>query len=61
MLDTVLYARDRWLRPDGLILPNKVSLHLVGIEDEVYKRNKYNFWDNVYGIDMTAMKRAALS
>ncbi len=61
MLDTVLYARDRWLREGGLLLPNKVSLHVVGIEDEVYKRNKYSFWDNVYGIDMKSMKRGALA
>ena len=26
MLDTVLVARDRWLNPDGIIMPDKVSL-----------------------------------
>jgi protein arginine N-methyltransferase 1 len=24
MLDTVLVARDRWLNPDGIIMPDKV-------------------------------------
>lgn len=37
MLDTVIYARDKWLVPDGLILPDKATLTLVGIEDGEYK------------------------
>ena len=37
MLDTVLWARDRWLRPDGLIFPDSATLSLVGIEDGEYK------------------------
>lgn len=30
MLDTVIYARDRWLTPGGAILPDTATLHLVG-------------------------------
>ena len=37
MLDTVLYARDKWLAPGGLILPDKASLYMVAIEDGEYK------------------------
>lgn len=37
MLDTVIYARDKWLVPDGLILPDRATLTLVGIEDGDYK------------------------
>ena len=37
MLDTVLWARDRWLTPDGLIFPDSATLSLVGIEDGEYK------------------------
>jgi len=25
MLDTVLVARDKWLNPDGIIMPDKVQ------------------------------------
>jgi len=28
MLDSVLYARDKWLKYDGLMLPNKVSMYI---------------------------------
>eukprot|EP00826_Nyctotherus_ovalis_P015362 TRINITY_DN1435_c0_g1_i1.p1 TRINITY_DN1435_c0_g1~~TRINITY_DN1435_c0_g1_i1.p1 ORF type:complete len:227 (+),score=58.91 TRINITY_DN1435_c0_g1_i1:619-1299(+) len=61
MLDTVLFARDRYLRPGGLILPSKVSLYLAAIEDFQYKRSKLVFWDNIYGVNMECMKRAAIS
>ena len=37
MLDTVLWARDRWLTPNGLIFPDSATLSLVGIEDGEYK------------------------
>eukprot|EP00126_Sphaerothecum_destruens_P000334 Sdes_comp10390_c0_seq1m2046 len=33
MLDTVLYARDRWLVEGGLIYPDKASLFITSIED----------------------------
>uniref|UniRef100_M1AFL7 Protein arginine n-methyltransferase 1 n=1 Tax=Solanum tuberosum TaxID=4113 RepID=M1AFL7_SOLTU len=40
MLDTVLYARDKWLVKDGLVLPDKASLYLTAIEDADYKDEK---------------------
>lgn len=47
MLDTVLYARDKYLNPDGLMLPDHVTLNMVAIEDGQYKRDKFGFWENV--------------
>jgi predicted RNA methylase len=29
MLDTVLYARDKWLAPNGLLFPDHASMYLV--------------------------------
>lgn len=40
MLDTVLYARDRYLAPDGLIFPDKATIFVAGIEDGEYKEEK---------------------
>ena len=37
MLDTVLYARDKWLVPGGLMLPDRANLSIVGIEDGEYR------------------------
>lgn len=61
MLDTVLDARDRWLADDGMILPDKAVLYMVGIEDAQYKDEKIHFWDNVYGFDMSCIKKIAIS
>lgn len=40
MLDTVLYARDRYLAPGGLIFPDKATIFIAGIEDGDYKDEK---------------------
>lgn len=33
MLDSVLVARDRFLRTDGLMLPNRCALRILGVSD----------------------------
>jgi protein arginine N-methyltransferase 1 len=42
MLDTVLEARDRYLKPDGLIFPDHATMYLAAIEDQDYKEEKIN-------------------
>lgn len=60
MLDTVLYARDKWLKPGGIMMPDKATLYLTAIEDAEYKEDKIGFWDNVYGFDMSCIGKDAL-
>ena len=40
MLDTVLYARDKYLATGGLIFPDKATIYMAGIEDGEYKDEK---------------------
>ncbi len=40
MLDTVLYARDKYLKTGGLIFPDKATIYMAGIEDGEYKDEK---------------------
>jgi len=61
MLDTVLYARDKWLAKDGLMFPDKATLYVCGIEDRQYKDDKIHWWDDVYGFDMSSIKKTALT
>ncbi|KAK4451584.1 HNRNP arginine N-methyltransferase [Podospora aff. communis PSN243] len=61
MLDTVLYARDKYLNKDGLIFPDKATIFVAGIEDGDYKDEKIGFWDNVYGFNYSPLKETALS
>ncbi|KAL5728837.1 type I protein arginine methyltransferase [Ranunculus cassubicifolius] len=60
MLDTVLYARDKWLVPDGIVLPDKASLYLTAIEDAEYKEDKIEFWNDVYGFDMSCIRKQSM-
>jgi predicted RNA methylase len=60
MLDTVLYARDKWLVPNGIIFPDKAVMYVCALEDAQVKNERIDFWDNVYGFDMTAIKDVAI-
>uniref|UniRef100_D8Q8T0 type I protein arginine methyltransferase n=1 Tax=Schizophyllum commune (strain H4-8 / FGSC 9210) TaxID=578458 RepID=D8Q8T0_SCHCM len=60
MLDTVLVARDQYLKPGGLIFPDNATMYIAAIEDQDYKDEKINFWDNVYGFDYSCIKDIAL-
>jgi len=42
MLDTVLLARDKYLKPNGLIFPDTATLYLAALEDQDYKEEKIN-------------------
>merc|ERR1712000_608680 len=61
MLDTVLYSRDKYLAPQGLIFPDKATIFMAGIEDGEYKDDKIGFWDNIYGFDYSPLKHTALT
>ena len=40
-MDTVLFARDKFLRPlTGIMLPDKAVLYMCAIEDAEYKADK---------------------
>merc|ERR1711879_166888 len=58
MGDTVLYARDKWLTEGGLMFPDKATLYITAIEDRQYKDDKINWWDDVYGFDMSCIRGA---
>uniref|UniRef100_A0A8D0GWU0 Protein arginine methyltransferase 1 n=1 Tax=Sphenodon punctatus TaxID=8508 RepID=A0A8D0GWU0_SPHPU len=60
MLNTVIYARDKWLTPDGLIFPDRATLYITAIEDRQYKDYKIHWWENVYGFDMSCIKDVAI-
>ena len=56
MLDTVLYARDKYLATGGLIFPDKATIYMAGIEDGEYKDEKIGcmmtpplVWEEVHG------------
>uniref|UniRef100_A0A3Q3XAX7 type I protein arginine methyltransferase n=1 Tax=Mola mola TaxID=94237 RepID=A0A3Q3XAX7_MOLML len=60
MLNTVIFARDKWLKSGGLMFPDRASLYVVAIEDRQYKDYKIHWWENVYGFDMTCIRNVAM-
>lgn len=62
MLDSVLVARDRWLKPEtGILAPSQTRILMAALEDEDLKNNRVNFWNDVYGFKMSAMKEPTLN
>ncbi|KAJ6252260.1 arginine methyltransferase 1-related [Anaeramoeba flamelloides] len=57
MLNTVIYARDRWLKKGGKIMPNKSSLFISGCIDQDFITDKISFWNNVWGFKMNCIKK----
>lgn len=40
MLDSVLYARDKYLVKGGLMFPDEATMYMAAIEDQEYKEEK---------------------
>jgi len=55
MLESVLYARDRWLKPGGLMFPSYGEILLAPISVDSYYSEKVNFWRTVYDVDMSPL------
>lgn len=39
-----------------IVMPSHASMHLAAIEDEDWMNERVDFWQDVYGFDMTAMQ-----
>jgi protein arginine N-methyltransferase 1 len=55
MLDSVLWARDKYLVKEGKMLPDKIHMYIAAVEDGEFKQKKRSFWDDVYGVDMSCL------
>ncbi|XP_050271070.1 probable protein arginine N-methyltransferase 6 isoform X4 [Quercus robur] len=56
MLGSVITARDRWLKPGGLILPSNATLYMAPVTHSDRYSESIDFWRNVYGIDNMVWK-----
>ncbi|GFP93253.1 probable protein arginine n-methyltransferase 3 [Phtheirospermum japonicum] len=54
MLTSVLYARDKWLKPGGAILPDTATMFVAGFGKGA---TSIPFWENVYGFNMACIGR----
>ena len=56
MLDSVIWARDRYLKPNGLMIPAQSTLYVAPFCNPEYRRTRLDFWDDVYGYNMSCFK-----
>ncbi|KAK2989873.1 hypothetical protein RJ640_015205 [Escallonia rubra] len=52
MLSSVLFARDKWLKPGGAILPDTATMFVAGFGKGA---TSIPFWENVYGFSMSCV------
>jgi hypothetical protein len=59
MLQSIIYARDKYLRKDGLglLYPSIAYLYICPIESKKYIDEQLNYWDKFYNFDFEPMKR----
>jgi protein arginine N-methyltransferase 3 len=62
MLDSVLRARDMYLRPEGIMVPSHCNIRLAPISDAewVAENTGERFWNDVYGFDFSTMATGGL-
>ncbi|XP_075044530.1 protein arginine N-methyltransferase 3 [Mixophyes fleayi] len=60
MLDSVIYAKDKYLAAGGTVYPDRCNMSIVAVCDPKRHAGKLAFWDDVYGFTMSCMRKAAL-
>ncbi|XP_032918021.1 protein arginine N-methyltransferase 3 isoform X1 [Catharus ustulatus] len=60
MLDSVIYAKDKYLAEGGSVYPDLCTISLVAVGDMNKHTDKLLFWEDVYGFDMSCMKKAVI-
>lgn len=57
MLNTVLYARDKWGAPGVRILPDHANMYACAITDPQYTADRFDVWNDVRGLNFSYFKR----
>ncbi|SPP83944.1 protein arginine N-methyltransferase 1 [Drosophila guanche] len=60
MLDSIIYAREHHLNPNGIILPNRCSLSLMGYGCDKLYAEQVEFWSDVYGVNMGDLAKRSI-
>jgi len=56
MLPSVFFARDKYLKPDGLMVPSHASMWIAPVSDAEYVAENVDWWRDVYGFDFRGMQ-----
>ena len=59
MFDSVLFARDKWLREGGILMPDRAKMYIAALDDEAYYKQKlvsFLFYTRTFGTMFTESK-----
>ncbi|TIC63559.1 S-adenosyl-L-methionine-dependent methyltransferase [Wallemia mellicola] len=57
MLDSVIVARDSYLKPEGVMAPSHMRIVLGAASTHSWWNERVAFWDNIYGFKMSGMPK----
>ena len=60
MIDSVIYARDHWLKPDGTMWPTYAQLFLFPCTAPELYQQKIGVWKQQYGFSFSSLKLKAV-
>ena len=60
MLNSVIFARDKYLKEGGTMYPTRAIMFITGIEDKVFYHRKFLYWDDFCGFNLEPVKQWAI-
>ncbi len=60
MLESVLLARDKHLKADGLMFPSKATIYAAACRLGQFHAEQVDFWNHLYGLDLSPVGQAVL-
>ena len=61
MLDSVLSARDRFLKPGGVMAPSQCRMMLCLSEASAIYKERVGFWNDIYGASVNHIWASLIS
>ncbi|XP_062509406.1 uncharacterized protein LOC134185598 isoform X2 [Corticium candelabrum] len=61
MLDSVIFARDKWLSHTGSVYPDVCHISLAAVSNQTLWESNIAFWDDVYGFKMSCLKELSIT
>ncbi|KAL0481919.1 protein arginine N-methyltransferase [Acrasis kona] len=55
MLNSVLFARDKWMSPNGTMFPSHANIYAAPCDMRELFNDTVGFWQDVYGVNMSAV------
>ena len=60
MFDSVLWARDKYLAPGGMMFPDRAVIKLAGLDDLKFNSNKRQMYRNQFNCNLSRMNEFSL-